>query len=1367
MVMYGLKYLVLLVTVLFPTVLVHAVAGHQPDFAEGGIYYYVVNSDEATVGVTYKFGTTNNWHYSYSGIVTVPEQVEHEGTTYTVTEIGEGAFFACSVTSVVLPDGIESIGEGAFNQCTSLTSLTFPASLRNIGTWAFSNTRLTSVVLPEGLEVIPDDAFRNVSTLTNVVFPSTLKTIGIEAFWGARLSNLLLREGLESIGNNAFRENPFEQVVIPSTVKILMGGAFYGCTNLKDVLFQHPGDLEIIGTYVFYKAPIQTIFIPKEVKEIRDDAFRECKQLETVEFEEGSQLVKIGDRSFMDCTSMAGTFTVPDGVTSIGYAAFSRCSFEKIDLPDGITQIPESMCQYCSNLTQANIPANVASVGASAFGNCSNLTLDLQSATTSVGANAFLAVPTINISYPDSWVSMLAQSATIIGAGEFGYLSPHVYYEGNLLTDIAVPDGVTSICSNFLLRNAYVESITIPASVTSIGTDAFYGCSKLKNVSLGSGVESIGSYAFSNCNALESVNLEVTKLTVIEQSAFSECPSLLSVSMPSTLETIRKQAFYYCTSLQTVVFNASIREIYDNAFRGCDKITSVDIGDLANWCEVGFYGTATGTTIGSNPLSTAGYLLVGGVQPSTLSIPSGVTKISPFAFSGCAGLDRVTLPNTVTSIGDYAFANCIRFGRINIPNAVTTIGSGAFMGCSDLETISINNSRSQLTSIGESAFRGTALPTVTLPATVSSIGGYAYAECPTLTSFTMPPLMTKVPKCMFQECVNLTEVNLHDQVATIEDQAFEACTALRSIHLPASIQKLGYLSFSGIGWNIYIDDLAAWCGISFNSSWTDEFKLYLGDELVEDLVIPEGVKSISDYAFYKNSDIKSVTLTEGLDTIGSMCFYNDRYLTKIYVQALLKKVENGAFGSIGNSAYRPVSIYITDLENYIRSRMSNETTIYFGGGSQSATISLYLNNQLITDLVIPEGIKALGADFRYGVFKTVTLPSTLEEIGFEAFRYCNQMTTVYAKSKYVPTCVGTSTPGIYPKSTALNAIYVPAGRGNNYKAGWTANAAIIQEAPEQIEFDGDVTASDVTEAVRAHSMVYNSLVGFVNLAHATVDDSFTPETLTDITSQGAVVFMPEGSEAVDVPNVVAAGHATQLDLYEGVNFSVPYDFHADQVVYHANFTYGTLRPNTLCLPYDVDAIPAGMVALALTGQDGVGQLVFDEVDAIQAYQPYMLVVTDNECKSITVADVDVKATPVDLPVVMTDDFDFVGTLSELSHDDAVDIDAWAMDGHGKWISLYDAPDDIAVPAHHAYLIPADVTTSISHVLNLTSIPMSLLGDVNNDGEVTAQDASLVQQHVAGKISVSDESVADVNHDGEVTSQDASLIQQKVAGKISW
>ena len=105
--------------------------------------------------------------------------------------------------------------------------------------------------------------------------------------------------------------------------------------------------------------------------------------------------------------------------------------------------------------------------------------------------------------------------------------------------------------------------------------------------------------------------------------------------------------------------------------------------------------------------------------------------------------------------------------------------------------------------------------------------------------------------------------------------------------------------------------------------------------------------------------------------------------------------------------------------------------------------------------------------------------------------------------------------------------------------------------------------------------------------------------------------------------------------------------------------------------------------------------------------------------------------------------------------------------HGKWISLYDAPDDIAVPAHHAYLIPADVTTSISHVLNLTSIPMSLLGDVNNDGEVTAQDASLVQQHVAGKISVSDESVADVNHDGEVTSQDASLIQQKVAGKISW
>ena len=155
------------------------------DFEVGGIYYNILSGVDKTVKVTYR-GTSYDSYNEYTGSVVIPESVTYNGNTYSVTSIGERAFYGCSgLTSVEIPNSVTSIGNSAFSRCSGLTSVVIPNSVTSIGGGAFNNcSSLTSIEIPNSVTSIGDQAFEDCKALTSVTIPNSVTSIGSEAFYG-------------------------------------------------------------------------------------------------------------------------------------------------------------------------------------------------------------------------------------------------------------------------------------------------------------------------------------------------------------------------------------------------------------------------------------------------------------------------------------------------------------------------------------------------------------------------------------------------------------------------------------------------------------------------------------------------------------------------------------------------------------------------------------------------------------------------------------------------------------------------------------------------------------------------------------------------------------------------------------------------------------------------------------------------------------------------------------------------------------------------------------------------------------------------------------------------------------------------------
>lgn len=511
--------------------------------------------------------------------------------------------------------------------------------------------------------------------------------------------------------------------------------------------------------------------------------------------------------------------------------AIRRSSIAHISLPDGLTSICSSAFYDCP-ITSIIIPNSVTSIGDWAFFGCTSLaSVIIPNSVQHIGENAFGRCISLPI------IDNIRYADTYLVEAVDRTLSSYTVKEGTkFIGSYAFGYDMNSLGDGSACTN--LTNITIPNSVIEIGASAFYK-SGLTSITIPNSVNTIGSHAFDNCSALVSVVIG-DGVAFIDRDAFYQCSALTSVSMGNSIDSIGIGAFDKCTNIH-----------------------SVHIKDLAAWCRIIYKGGYRPNSYISvsptqaHPCKSNCQLYLNNVPLTTCTIPDGVTNICDYAFYNCANVSSVIIPNSVVNIGNEAFyysgIKSIAFG-----NNVVNIGTSAFAECKGLTSIELPNS-------------------------LNTIGNNAFKDCTGLTSLSIPNSVTSIGVSAFYGCKNISSLVMGSNVSIIGKDAF----------------KGGYYSSDNKPIAVYVTDLAAWCAISFANSGANPMQgkgtFYVDSTLVKDLIIPEGVDSIGQYAFYYCQSIETITIPNSVTNISKYAFSYNSNLTTLTIGTGLETIGEYAF----------------------------------------------------------------------------------------------------------------------------------------------------------------------------------------------------------------------------------------------------------------------------------------------------------------------------------------------------------------------------------------------------------------------------------------------------------------------------------------
>ena len=1020
-----------------------------------------------------------------------------------VTVLPEGCCFAMpNLTKVWLPETLVKIDVDAFNSCSALMYFNgleafrcadFP-SLTTIGESAFANSRLNTAYLNGSVTNVGEYAFFNCTHLQDLILGEKLTTIGKYAFSNCQISRLhnyaakpqpFTTGMFEGMSKYQLIRVPFNSLDAYRTADGWKEYRYYAqpCKNwldddrylyfypdnatltatitsdddassetdnykaLGNTVLEIPREIETDGkTYTVVAiddaalkyAPIKKLVLPATIKSIGDEAFS-FSAIEEVDFDNISgHECKLGKYAFSHCVNLKevwvsgytpriseGAFAdcfalekavIPGGVQEIGKDAFSNCAkLEDLQLPSSLTTIGGSAFWNCTSLYSLTIPENVTTIGEQAFKGCTGIyeIYNLNKTPQTITANVFegLTLSKINLYVPptrknayeakDVWKNFnVKESKAVVGG--LCYMVNPATRTAQLTFDELIPMPYAGLSGKVTVPASIIYN-NVSYDVTEIGNYAFQGNTTITEIVLPEGIKTIGADCFER----------MTKLT--------------KVNIPQTVESI----FRFESSGNGITQNES-------NYRG-------------------------GLLIIDNCLLKVKKELTGQVD-----VPEGTRLVAGNAFCGCKELTRISLPETVTEVGPYAFESCKKLGEINLPKGLKVIHKGTFNSCETLGTSTLTLPESLLEiedysfwktvrltelrfpeglrKIGDQAFWQSGLKRIWLPASIESIGAWAFADLTVLEEVhiaALDPSAITLGNGVFDSAPTGAKLYVPYGSRTLYQSAPQWSAFTIEEDNPC-IDGFYYVldkvnQTATLTYETYVED-GAYNHTNYSKLNTNEWTIpaqvvqdgqvyavtAIGDYAfantnVEYINMPEGIESIGTSAFDGNGSLKRVILPSTLTSIGQFAFYECRSLSVIYNNAAqpldIKDKDVFADGTYGRLDVANIELYVPfgSEELYAAADEWKDFNIvempvcidgvYYAlhdNNNTAAVVAQYKNSSsnyadLVRELlVIPQAITVNGKEYKVtsvhtrafaycqGV-KVLSLPEGLEQIWDNAF----------------------------------------------------------------------------------------------------------------------------------------------------------------------------------------------------------------------------------------------------------------------------------------------------------------------------------------------------------------------------------------------